>query len=317
MGLLAVAAVAGSCKNPGEPEAAFTHPAGILSGSLNSPGRPHGVAIAPNGHFCISQIDGNAVSCGELTSGAIHFDMANVPVGQLPAHVALNSTGTEAFTADQGSGTASFVDIVGGRSFATVSLSGGGFNVLAHPSAPRVYVTTAIGNLHVINTDSRTSVAQIGVGSAANGLALDVKANRLYVSSRDAATVTAIDLQTNRVIRSYRVALAPQRVALSNSGKTLYIATEAAGLEYLDLTTGTRTTVDGVQPGAVGLALSPDNQELYITNPLLGLVQIVDVATRTVVQTINGLGSPRNVAFGLRGAAALVTNEFGSVYVIR
>jgi len=317
--LLAVVVIlVANCKHTSEPlEAGPTHPAGILSESLASPGRPHGVAIAPNGHFCISQIDGNAVSCGELTLATIQFDVANVPVGQSPAHVALNSTGTEVFTADQGSRTASFVDIVAGRSIATVPLNDDGFNVLAHPSAQRLYVTTASGQLHVVDTDSHTNLARINVGAAANGLALDVNANRLYVSSRDASTVTAIDLQTNQVSRAYAVGLEPQRIALSHDGKTLYIATEGAGLEYLNLATGTRTAVDGVSAGAVGLALSPDNQQIYITNPPLGIVQVVDVATHEVMQTINGLGRPRNVAFGLQGAAALVTNELGNVYVVR
>jgi len=53
-----------------------------------------------------------------------------------------------------------------------------------------------------------------------------------------------------------------------------------------------------------------------VTNPPAGKLQIVDLATRQVT-SLTGLGSPRNVAFGLSGAAALVTGESGTVYVIR
>src|SRR5204862_317494 len=84
----------------------------------------------------------------------------------------------------------------------------------------------------------------------------------------------------------------------------------------LDVKTGSRTSVTGVDPQAVGLALAPDGKVVYVTNPPRGLVQIVDVATRQVT-TISGLASPRNVAFGLSGAAALVTSEFDMVYVTR
>jgi YVTN family beta-propeller protein len=74
--------------------------------------------------------------------------------------------------------------------------------------------------------------------------------------------------------------------------------------------------VPGVDPQAVGLALSPDGKVVYVTNPPRGKLQIVDVATLQVT-TLAGLASPRNVAFGLSGAAAIVTGEGNTVYVIR
>lgn len=315
--LCAIAACGGSDTGPHPVTPTGTHPVGHLSDSLTVSGRPHGVAIASSGRFCVSQIDGNQVTCGMLTAATATIDEPNVSVGTTPAHVALKADGSEAYTANQTAGTASFVDVTHGQTVGTVTLTDGGFNLLAHPSEARLYVTTAAGNLHVINTSARTVITHLGVGPAANGLALDTRANRLYVSSRDAGTVTAINTSNNTIAHTYAVAASPQRLALSADGKTLYVATESAGLEYLDLASGTHTAIPGVSTGAVGLALSPDNQRLYVANPPAGTVQIVDVAQRTVVGTLSGLGRPRNVAFGLDGAAALVTNEFGKVYVVR
>jgi len=48
-----------------------------------------------------------------------------------------------------------------------------------------------------------------------------------------------------------------------------------------------------------------------VTNPPAGTLQIIDPAARQVLQTLTGLGRPRNVAFGANGATALVTNELG------
>jgi YVTN family beta-propeller protein len=88
-------------------------------------------------------------------------------------------------------------------------------------------------------------------------------------------------------------------------------------LEILDLAAGTRTTVTGVNPGAVGLALTPDGEQIYVTNPPAGVVQVVTRATRQVFRTIPGLGSPRNVAFESHGTVAIVTDEGGRVVFIR
>jgi DNA-binding beta-propeller fold protein YncE len=118
-------------------------------------------------------------------------------------------------------------------------------------------------------------------------------------------------------VRTYDVSGSPQRIVLSPDRQTLYIASEVAGLEILDLAAGTRTSASGVSAGAVGLALSPDGEQLYVTIPPAGLVQIVNRAARAVVGTFSNVGRPRNVAFEPHGTAAVVTDENGHVIFIR
>jgi YVTN family beta-propeller protein len=142
-------------------------------------------------------------------------------------------------------------------------------------------------------------------------------AGRLYVSSISADQVTAIDMATDQIVRTYPVSGGPQRIAVHGAGDELYIASQAVGLEVLDLTTGTHTAVAGVGAGGVGLALSPDEQQLYVTRPPSGELIIVDRASRQVVKTLDGLSSPRNVAFTADGRVALVTGEGNVVYFIR
>jgi len=302
---------------PGSGSATATHPAGSIASTLSITGRPHGVAIASSGTFCVSQIDANSVTCGSLTATTATLKPA-VGVGQTPAHVALSADGSRAYTANQYGSSASVVDVTTPTPtlLATIALPGEGFNVLADPAGSRVYVSTGSGMLEVIDAGTRAVIAQASVGAAANGLALDRAKGILYVSSISAGTVTAINTATNTVTRTYTVSASPQRIALSADGKTLYVANESSGLDILDVATGARSPVTGVDPQAVGLALAPDGKVVYVTNPPLGEVQIVDIATRQVT-TLSGLGRPRNVAFGLSGAAALVTSEYNVVYVIR
>lgn len=316
--LLAVVLSAGcgsSNTEPGPGGQATTHPAGTIASTLTLAGRPHGVAIASTGRFCVSQIDAASVSCGTLTTSDATLQ-PSIAVGYQPAHVALSADGSQAYTANQGGSSLSIVNVATATVTATVPLPSEGFNVLADPGSSRVYVTTSSGMLQVVDAGTRTVVAQTAAGAASNGLALDRTAGRLYVSSISAGTVVAVNINTNAVVRTYSVSASPQRLALSSDGAKLYVANESNGLDILDVTTGARTVVAGVDPQAVGLALSPDGKVVYVTNPPRGKLQIVDLATLQVT-TLTGLASPRNVAFGLSGAAALVTGEGNRVYVIR
>jgi YVTN family beta-propeller protein len=312
--LLALGCEGGAPAGP-QPETGTTHPAGTIASTLTLPGRPHGVAIASTGRFCVSLIDGGSVSCGMLSAGPTTMG-ASTQVGLAPAHVALSADGSRAYTANQYGNSLSIVDVTTSALLATVPLTSGGFNVLADPSSSRVYVTTSSGELHVVDADARSVVARVQLGAASNGLALDRTAGLLYVSSISAGTVSVVSTASNTVIKTHTVSPMPQRIALSPDGKSLFVATESTGLEILNVTTGARVTVTGVSTGAVGLALSPDGKVVYVTNPPRGELQIVDVASRNVT-TLSGLASPRNVAFGLSGAAALVTGEGNVVYTIR
>lgn len=298
------------------PDTTKTHPQGVISAALALGGRPHGVAVAANGTFYISRIDADSVTRGHVDSIGQAFT-GSAPVGSTPAHVALTPDGQRAFTANQFGNTVSVVAVPGNVHMAEIPLSDGGFNLLVSPDGGRLYATTAAGVLHVIALSTLTVTDTINVGSAANGLAIDATTQRVYVSSIFANQVTALNPVTNAVLRTYPVAGGPQRIALHDTGDELYIASQSVGLEVLDLATGAHTAVTGVGAGAVGLALSPDQAQLYVTRPPDGQVIVVDRATRTVVKVLDSLLSPRNVAFTADGRVALVTGEGGVVYFIR
>ena len=311
--LVELAVLVAGCDSTSSPGLHLTHPAGTVTDSVPLTGRPHGVTIAPNDKFCVSEIDGNAIACGTLASTGIAFGPV-IAVGQTPAHVALDPAGHFAYTANQTGNTSSIVDVTTAQVVGTVPLGDGGFNVAA--TRTRTYVTTATGTLVVIDAATRQAIKTLSVGAAANGLAVDSLGGMLYVSSRDGGTVTAINTNTNTVTRTYTVGSGAQRIALSPNRQTLYIASEVSGVQVLDLASGNISVIPGVGAGVVGLALSPDGARLYVTNPPSGTVQIVDPASGAVT-TLTGLGRPRNVAFSASGATALVTNEFGRVIVFR
>jgi YVTN family beta-propeller protein len=309
---LVLALTSSACGSSTDPTPPTGH---TVTTALALSGRPHGVASIGD-NFCVSQIDANGIACGTVTANGATVG-ATIPVGSTPAHVALSPDGRTAYTANQSGNTMSVVDLQAGHTVATVPLLDGGYNLLVDPSGTRIYVTTAGGTLNVIDASSRQVIAKVPVGAGANGLALNQYRGLLYVSSISTNRITEVSTAVNSVIRSWEVGGKPQRIALSPDGTLLYIASEAAGFEVLHLDNGVRNIAANVSSGAVGLALSPDGTRVYLTNPPEGRLYIIDPVTRTVLETISGLETPRNVAFTRGGTAALVTGEGGRVYVIR
>ena len=294
------------------------HPTGTRFIGIPLGGRPHGVAVGPDGLFCISRIDDDSVSCGTLADAWPAFT-GTAPTGQTPAHVALSPDGKTAYTTNQYGNTVSVVDVPSMMLTATIRLSDGGFNLLVSPDGRRVYATTASGTLHAIDAATKQVVGRATVGPAANGLAYDAARGVLYVSAIHGASVTAVDAQTLEVRRTYDVSAMPQRIALSADGSTLFVGSESRGLDIVNVASGARTFVEGVARGVVGLALSPDGEQVWVTNPPAGIIQVVDVATRKVVRTIHPDTRirPRNVAFDRDGRTAIVTDEGGWVVFVR
>lgn len=314
-GLLSVFVTVGCASSGTEPSVATTHPSGASVVTLALSGRPHGVAVARNGTFFVSQISASSAARGRVDDNTQSVE-AVVPVGAGPAHVAVDSSGSFAYTTDQFAGTVSVVAAASNSVVATVPLPAGGFNLLVSPDGSRVFATSSDGTVTFIDAATRRAVASARVGASANGLAYDAARGLLYVSSRDAATVTALNASTAAVVRTYSVPGSPQRLALMRDGATLYMASEAAGLVALDVTTGTHRANAGVEAGAVGLAMSPDEAQLYVTNPPSGTITVVDRASGAVVRSIRA-GTPRNVAFNAKGTTALVADESGAVLFIR
>jgi len=299
---------------------------GSVERTLPLSGEPYGVAVSAGGQVFVARVLADSVSPMMLTgqgfeqgigvaSGAATvncYSTGGMAMGSV--HVAFNPAGTRAYVTDQFGNALSVLDATTHTLLATVSLGDGGFNLGVAPDGGRVYATTAGGHVYAIATASNQIVASAQVGTASNGVALSPDGSTVYVSSRDAGTVTAFRTSDLTQLAAYTVGGRPQRLAVSPDGGTLYAANEDHGLDVVDLTTGTVRTAAGLTTG-YGLGETPDGVQLWITSPLEGNVYIVDRASLAVTSTLSfGSGVvPRNVAFSADGKQAVVTDGDGSV----
>jgi len=289
----------------------LTHPSGAIASSVAMSFRPYGVAVSSQGVIYTALIGAEHLVKGDLTT--MTFSGA-VAVGLAPPHVAINPSGTTAYaTLQYGQGLA-VVDIASNSVVSTIGFSGDGFNLIVSPDGTRVYATDDNGTVYVVNAATRAVMTTLAVGPAANGLAFSPNGETLYISSRDAGTVSAISVATNAVTRTYTLGGAPQRLAVSPDGSELYVANEVSGMDVVNVETGNVASVSFGTAG-YGLGMTPDGAQLYVLLPQAGEVRVLDRATRAPVKTIVVGGTPRNVAFGARGAVAIVTNEEAVVFV--
>ncbi len=110
----------------------------------------------------------------------------------------------------------------------------------------------------------------------------------------------------------------PQDVTVTADGSEVIVANENGWVDVLDgLTLDSRQRLTIVNARPFGLALSPDDTQIWVTSSTSGQVYVIDRATRAIVRTIDVGGTPRRIAFTTDGRTVLVSNEGGWVDVIR
>ena len=104
---------------------------------------------------------------------------------------------------------------------------------------------------------------------------------------------------------------------MTPDGQRLFVAVnDRAELEERDVATGTLLHVVPLAGGAFGMALSPDGQHLWVTQPSIGLVSEVSTTALRVKRSFAMSGTPRRVAMDASGDTVAVSNENGDVYFL-
>lgn len=291
----------------------LTHPNGVVYATPALTGSPYGVAISAGGDVLIAQVAGGVMSRYELPDT---LPSSVLDLGLEPVHVAIDDANGRAYVVNQFAQKLHIVTLNPVQVVDSIPLTNDGFNLAVQPGGQRVYVTTADGRVYVVSTTTRTIIDSLKVGSVANGLAFSASGDLVYISSRDAGTITAFATATDVAVDTIVTTGAPQRLALSRDGATLFAANESYGINVISLRTGTIQPSIPLDGSGYGLAITPDGKQLYATNPGTGKVFIVDVASRQVVDTLAVGGSPRNVAFNRGGTVAVVTDANGRVIFI-
>jgi len=233
---------------------------------------PAGAALSPDGsRLFVACPNSNAVS---VYNTVTNLQIANIPIGQAPMGVAVDNT--------------------------------------------RLYVTlNNSATLAVFNAATFGQQANLRVGFGPSAVAVSTATGCVYVANSLSNTVTVIDTTrigtpNNPVIGTLRVPDSPIAIALSADGNSAWVLSSGRPLlARLDLASGEIAERIALPFPPAGLALSPDDQAVYVTGYGPAVVRVA-AATGRVSEPLRlpTCTTPRCVAMG-----ATVSADGNTLYV--
>lgn len=262
---------------------------------------PASVAVTPNNLYGYvvnnnenSVPGGDTVTVLNLTLNTIETVISDSSFAQ-PYRIAINKAGTLAYIPNSNGSTVTIIDTLSNTVIGLIN----GFD------GPSGFVITPNGKVGYVNNYGGPSGLQSGNGKS----------------------VSIVSLETNTIIGTIDVSLAPAALALSPDGVFLYVVCYVDG----NLGTGvvnvidTRTnnivvTIPGFS-GPFGIAITPNGRFAYVTNfgsnnfePVGNTVSVIDLCTHTIVDTIELGIQPAGIAITPDGCLAYVTN-YNTLYL--
>ena len=201
----------------------------------------------------------------------------------------------------------------------------------AAPTAPsyRVYATNErSGDLSVIDGASRQVLATIPLGKRPRGVRLGPDGQTLYIAltgspiagpgvdesklpppDKTADGIAVFDMASGKIRRIIKGVSNPEQLAVSKDGR-LFAADEDAGkLIVLDIVSGAPVAAIPVGAEPEGVALTPDETQVWVTSEGASTVVAIDTKSLRVLGAVPVGERPRNVVFSPDGRRAFVAGE--------
>ena len=293
-----------------------THPAvtgNAVTRILGFGGRPFGLTVTASGDVFVTEQDLNRA----MRSDSLGGQPANFASGRDPGDVVVSRSGT-AFVSGYFDGTITVVNLSKDTVTQTVQVaSSNAYRVVLSKDESQLFVTSNDGHLYTMNTSTRTVTGSIPLSAQSQGLTLNHAGTSLYASATS-GVISRLDLPDLTTGKSTSLSCMAQDVALATDDSELYVACEEGRVMVLDpVTLATKEIVSLSGAAPFGLAVSPDNAQLYIASAMTRNLTIIDRATRSVIMTLPIGGTPRRVAFNRLGNRAYVSNEGNWIDVIQ
>ena len=181
--------------------------------------------------------------------------------------------------------------------------------------------------LTALDLDSGTIKARVAVGEEPEGVTMRPDGQVVYVTCEGANEVVAVDVASLKVVARIRTGPRPRSIAFDQTGRSGFVSAENAGaLTIFDTGSHKVTKTLPIPKGAtspmaarpMGLVLSPDGAQLFVSLGRAKSVAIVDVATTSLAGTIEEVGTrPWGIAVSADGRQIYTANgPSGDVTII-
>jgi YVTN family beta-propeller protein len=261
---------------------------------------PHNVDLTPNGHTLL--VAGvTAHGTGQHRQGALvlidaagplPIVMAEIAVGQHPAHVVPSADGARAFVTDAAANAVHAVDLESRTIVGRVAVGSYPHGLRLSPDG-RILAVANIrdGTVSIIDAEKLIEKRRIRVGRSPVQVGFTPDGRTLLVTLNGEDRLAFVDLRSNRTVRKVGVGRKPVQVYATADGKRALVANQGPARRPDNRVT--IVTLDGTQParhivsgaGAHGVALSRDGVFAFVTNTVANTVSVIDVERATVLRS--------------------------------
>ena len=237
--------------------------------------------------------------------------VATIQVGASPIGVAISPDGSRVYVANLVSQNTSVIDASTNKVIATI-MAGGGDYLAISPDGKYLYIESSNGNIIVINTTTNSIVATIAT-KGNSGMAVSPDGKYLYVAGQNTPSsnlLTVINTQSNTVLTTIPVGVAPEGVAITPDGKQVYVANyNSNSVTVINALTNTVTQGIAVGHLPADIVISKDGSTAYVVNYNSDNVSVINTVTNIVVDSIAVGSGPFGMALTPDGKELYVLNN--------
>jgi YVTN family beta-propeller protein len=285
---------------------------------------PYGLAVAPDGRraYVTDAVNSN-VAIVDLVREQL---VRRAPVAYLPVGLAVTPNSSEVYVSNSDSSTISAIDVTTNQLVGQAEAGARPRRVTTTPDGSHAYVANWLGRtVSVIDARAISKITDIDVGYSPYNVAMSPDGHYCYVNLSGEG-VAFINTSTNRVEQKLRygpggVTGDLSDLAVSPDGANLFALdaqTGFFGVRIIDARTAKLVGNIRVAPldGLSTMTMRPDGSKLYISAYFAKAIDVVDVGTRRVTETIPLSVSPEYVEAspdGHRLYIVLGTNVVGAM----
>lgn len=223
---------------------------------------PAHVVLTPDGRFAyITNGGDNSVTVIDAAARSV---VATIPVGKFPHGLRFAPDGRQAYVANLKGGTVSVIDVASHKEVAQIPVGKGPAQVGFTPDGRLAFVSLSEERaVAVIDPATRKVTGKMSVGTVPIQLSATPDSRTLLVAnqgsrSKPGNTVSMIDLQTLKLVKTVVTGSGAHGVAVDRAGRLAYITnTYADTVSVIDIKSRAVVSTVRVGKGPNGVSVSP------------------------------------------------------------
>ncbi len=208
--------------------------------------------------------------------------------------------------------TLSFFDAGSGDELARIATGPGPHEVAATPDGRLAFVANYASNsLTVVDVPNRKAIGTIDLGEhrSPHGIVASKDGASVWITTEGSQHLVQVDVATRSVERAIKTGqrITHMVVLVESLGKANTANIGSGNVTAIDIRNGQVIKQISTGAGAEGIAVTPDDRFVIVTNREAGTVSVIDAASDEVIHSIEVGGFPIRVEVTPDGRRALIS----------